>query len=407
MYITRTLETTIHKVSSFFPVLLVTGPRQVGKTTMLQACAGAERNYVSLDNLENRNLAQTDPALFLQHFKAPLLIDEIQYAPQLFPYIKELADRHKQAGMFWLTGSQQFQLMKNVSESLAGRVGILDLEGLSQAESDGQPERQPFLPEPDAIALRAASAPRTELTTVFHRIWKGSYPKMHDADDSMWSVFYDSYVKTYIERDIRDLSAVSNEVTFLNFMKILASRTGQILNYSDIACDLDVRAPTVKSWVSLLQASKLIFMLQPYHNNINSRIIKTPKVYFMDTGLACFLTGCNTPQLLENSYMSGAMLETFVVSEIIKSWWHNGKQPAIYYYRDKDKREIDIIIEENLLLYPIEIKKKSNPGARDIKNFNVIEKVLGKKRGHGAVLCMAENYLPITQDTDAVPISNI
>ncbi|MDO4839968.1 MAG: AAA family ATPase, partial [Desulfovibrionaceae bacterium] len=267
MYITRTLEKTIHKVSSFFPVLLVTGPRQVGKTTMLQACAGTDRNYVSLDNLENRNLAQTDPALFLQHFKAPLLIDEIQYAPQLFPYIKELADRHKQAGMFWLTGSWQFQLMKNVSESLAGRVGILELGGLSQAESDGQPERQPFLPEPDAIALRAASAPRTDVATVFHRIWKGSYPKMHDADDSMWSVFYESYVKTYIERDIRDLRAVSNELTFLKFMKILASRTGQLLNYSDIAGDLDVSAPTVKSWVSLLQASRLIFMLQPYHSS--------------------------------------------------------------------------------------------------------------------------------------------
>ena len=407
MYITRTLEKTIHKVSSFFPVLLVTGPRQVGKTTMLQACAGADRNYVSLDNLENRNLAQTDPALFLQHFKAPLLIDEIQYAPQLFPYIKELAGRHKQPGMFWLTGSWQFQLMKNVSESLAGRVGILDLEGLSQAECDGQPERRPFLPEPDAIALRAASAPRTELMSVFHRIWKGSYPKMYDADDSMWSVFYDSYVKTYIEIDIRDLSAVSNEFTFLKFMKILAGRTGQLLNYSDIACDLDVSAPTVKSWVSLLQASKIIFMLQPYHNNSNSRILKTPKVYFMDTGLACFLTGCSTPQLLENAYMSGAMLETFVVSEIIKSWWHNGRQPAIYYYRDKDRREIDVIIEENLLLYPIEIRKKCNPGANDIKNFNVIEKVLGKKRGHGAVICMAENCLPITQDTDAVPISYI
>ena len=407
MYITRTIEKTIHKVSSFFPVLFVTGPRQAGKTTMLQACARADRSYVSLDSLENRKLAQSDPALFLQRFKTPLLIDEIHYAPQLFPYIKELADRHQRAGMFWLAGSQHFLLMKNVTESLAGRAGILDLDGLSQAERDGNPERQPFLPEPDVLAQRAAGAPRTERMSVFHRIWKGSCPEMHDAFDSMWSGFYASYVKACIERDIRDLGGVGNELLFLDFMKMLAARTGQILNCSDIARHLGVSAPTVKSWTTLLRAAKLIFMLQPYYSNINSRILKTPKVYFMDTGLACFLAGCSTPQLLENSYLSGAMLETFAVSEIIKSWRHNGKQANIYYYRDKDKREIDVVIEENLQLYPIAIRKKSSPDARDIKNFKVVEKVLGKKRGHGAVLCLAETCLPIAQDADAVPISCI
>ena len=407
MYLTRTLEKSIQKVSDFFPVLLVTGPRQVGKTTILQACGREGRNYISLDTLENRSLAQNDPALFLQRFKAPLLIDEIQYAPQLFPYIKAAVDEKKQSGMYWLTGSQQFHLMKNVSESLAGRVGILHLEGFSQAERDGQPERRLFLPTPKVIEDRAAFAPKTDIEAVFHQIWKGSYPRMHEADDDMWQFFYDAYVQTYIERDIRDLGSVGNELDFLKFMKVLAARTGQLLNYSDIARDVGISAPTVKAWVSLLQTSGLIFILQPYHNNINSRVIKTPKVYFMDTGLVCYLTGWNAPQTLENCAMSGELLETYVISEIVKSWWHNGKQPNIYYYRDKDRREIDVILEENGVLYPIEIKKKSNPNAGDIKAFDAVETVLKQKRGHGAVLCMARTHLPITAEVDAVPISYI
>lgn len=407
MYLTRTLEKSIQKVSDFFPVLLVIGPRQVGKTTILQACGSERRNYISLDTLENRSLAQNDPALFLQRFKAPLLIDEIQYAPQLFPYIKAAVDEQKQSGMYWLTGSQQFHLMKNVSESLAGRVGILHLEGFSQAERDGQPERRLFLPTPKVIEDRAAFAPKTDIEAVFHQIWKGSYPRMHEADDDMWQFFYDAYVQTYIERDIRDLGSVGNELDFLKFMKVLAARTGQLLNYSDIARDVGISAPTVKAWVSLLQTSGLIFILQPYHNNINSRVIKTPKVYFMDTGLVCYLTGWNAPQTLENCAMSGELLETYVISEIVKSWWHNGKHPNLYYYRDKDRREIDVILEENGVLYPIEIKKKSNPNAGDIKAFDAIETVLKQKRGHGAVLCMARTHLPITAEVDAVPISYI
>ena len=404
MYLARTLENSIKKVSEFFPVLLVTGPRQVGKTTTLQACGATKRNYVSLDTLDNRSLAQNDPALFLQRFKAPLLIDEIQYAPQLFPYIKAIVDEQKQSGMYWLTGSQQFHLMKNVSESLAGRVSILHLEGFSQAERDNYPERPPFLPTPDVIADRAYHAPNTDIESIFHRIWKGAYPKMHWADDAMWQHFFDGYVQTYIERDIRELGNVGNELDFLRFMKVLAARTGQLLNYSDIARDVGISAPTIKAWVSMLVTSGLIFLLQPYHNNINSRVIKTPKVYFMDTGLVCYLTGWNSPQTLENGAMSGELLETFVISEIVKSWWHNGRQPNIYYYRDKDRREIDVIIEENGMLYPMEIKKKSNPNAGDIKSFDAIETVLKRKRGHGAVLCMARTHLPITAEVDAVPI---
>ena len=246
MYLTRTLEKSIQKVSDFFPVLLVTGPRQVGKTTILQACGSEGRNYISLDTLENRSLAQNDPALFLQRFKAPLLIDEIQYAPQLFPYIKAAVDEQKQSGMYWLTGSQQFHLMKNVSESLAGRVGILHLEGFSQAERDGQPERRLFLPTPKAIEARAAFAPKTDIEAVFHQIWKGSYPRMHEADDDMWQFFYDAYVQTYIERDIRDLGSVGNELDFLKFMKVLAARSRRwyICAYSQ---SVGIHAPDLRT----------------------------------------------------------------------------------------------------------------------------------------------------------------
>lgn len=407
MYLTRTLEKSIRKVSDFFPVLLVTGPRQVGKTTLLQACSGEERNYVSLDTLETRSLAQNDPALFLQRFKTPLLIDEIQYAPQLFPYIKTIVDEQKQSGMYWLTGSQPFRLMKNVSESLAGRVGILPLEGLSQSERDGQPGRPPFLPVPHAIETRAAHALKMDIPAIFHQIWKGTYPRMHGAEDDLWQLFYASYVQTYIERDIRTLGNVGSELDFLNFMKVLAARTGQLLNYSDIARDVGVSQPTARAWVSMLQTSGLIFLLQPYHTNINSRVIKTPKVYFMDTGLVCYLTGWNAPQTLENCAMSGSLLETFVISEIVKSWWHNGRQPNLYFYRDKDRREIDVILEENGVLHPMEIKKKSNPNAGDIKAFDAIETVLRQKRGHGAVLCLTQTHLPITAEVDAVPIPYI
>ncbi len=403
MYLARTLEKTIHQMSAFRPVLLVTGPRQAGKTTLLRTCGGAQRNYVSLDRLEMRSLAQNDPGLFLQRFKTPLLIDEVQYAPQLFPYIKAAVDQQKQAGMYWLTSSQQFQRM-NVSESLAGRMGILQLAGLSQAESAGQPDRQPFLPVTEQTEQRAAGAQEADIMSLFHRIWKGTSPKMHAADDEMWQVFYSSYVQTYIERDIRDMSAVQNELDFLTFMRALAARTGQLLNYSDIARDVGSTAPTAKAWVSMLQASGLIFLLHPCHTHFSNRLIKAPKLYFMDTGLACYLTGWNTPQTLAWGHMNGKMLETYVVSELIKSWWHAGRQPNVSYYRDKDRREIDVLLEENGVMHPMVITMKSNPHKEDSKAFSVIESVLRKKRGHGAVLCLAQTHLPVTADVDAVPI---
>ena len=403
MYIQRTIEKSIERANKFFPVVLVTGPRQVGKTTVLQNCETQPRTYVSLDTLENRELAKNDPTLFLQRYPAPVLIDEIQYAPELFPYIKASVDKEKKSGMYWLTGSQQFHLMKNVSESLAGRVGILQLEGLSQDEKNGHPDVPPFLPTEEYIKTKVHSAAETDLLKIYELIWKGSYPKLYPADSDYWAVFYESYMQAYIERDIKALSAVGNELDFVKFMRALAARTGEMLNYSELANNVGVSQPTIKSWLSILQASGLVYILRPYYNNVGNRFIKTPKVYFMDTGLACYLTGWKTPEVLESGAMSGNMFETYVVSEIIKSYWHNGKQPDIYHYRDKDKREIDVLLHENGTLYPIEIKKKSNPYKGDIKAFNVIE-TLKQKRGSGAVVCMALTHLPLTDDVNIIPV---
>ena len=333
-YINRTLEQSIKKISNFFPVIMVTGPRQVGKTTVLQNVANTPATYVSLDSLANRNLAQTEPELFLQRFPAPVLIDEVQYAPQLFPYIKAIVDQENKPGMYWLTGSQQFHLMKNVSESLAGRVGILHLDGFSQDEKNGNPMAQPFLPTMEYIDAKAKTSQPMDINRVYDVIWRGSYPKMHGAPDDMWNTFYESYLQTYIERDVKSFGAVGDTMAFVSFMRVLAARTGQEMNYSDIARDIGVTAPTIKSWLSVLEASGLVFLLRPYYSNVTKRIIKSPKVYFVDTGLAAFLTGWNTPETLANGAMAGSIFETYVVSEIIKSYWYNGRSPNIYYYRD-------------------------------------------------------------------------
>ncbi len=400
MYQQRTIEKAIAKASDFFPVVLISGPRQVGKTTVFKNCEKQARTYVSLDNLTHRKMAQTDPELFLKRFSPPVLIDEIQYAPELLPFIKEIVDNEQKSGLFWLTGSQQFHLMHNVTESLAGRVGILRLQGFSNQEKSNNPQAASFLPTDDFLRDKHTSL---SLNDIFYRIWKGAYPKLYQGSDDYWAIFYESYVQTYIEKDILSLTNVSNELDFITFMKALAARTGQLLNYADLAKDVGVSQPTIKSWVSILQTSGLIFLLPPYSNNLTNRAIKTPKVYFMDTGLAAYLTSWNTPEALEIGAMNGALLETYVVSEIIKSYWHQAKRANIYFYRDKDKKEIDVILEENGTLYPIEIKKKSNPNKTDIKHFALLEK-WGKPVGQGAVLCFSSTHLPITESVNMIPI---
>ncbi|MDR0547061.1 MAG: ATP-binding protein [Dysgonamonadaceae bacterium] len=399
----RTLKTTIERVSNNFRVILLTGMRQVGKTTLLKMLSEQERTYLTLDDTATLNLAKTDPYLFFKTYQPPMLIDEIQYAPDLFPHIKMLVDNSLLKGQVWLTGSRQFLLMKGVSESLAGRLVILELLGFSIYEREGKGELQkPFLPSfTPAKILQNKSVNET-----FEVIWKGSFPEISLLGNENWTDFYSSFVKTYIERDVRQLINIGNELSFYNFLKVVAARTGQELNMTDISNSLDISLNTVKSWMSVLQASGVVYLLPPYYENITKRTIKRPKLYFTDAGLAAYLTNWNTPETLQSGAMNGAFFETFVISEIIKSYKHNGLSPNFYFYRDSNKVEIDLLIYENGKFYPIEIKMTANPNTKMVKNFSVLE-AMGKTVGYGSLICLTDNVLPLTHNTNAISIWDI
>jgi len=393
MFINRALEFVVKEVSNTYPVVLITGPRQVGKTTLLKRVAEEERKYVSLDDPVLRQLAKEEPLLFLQRFEPPVIIDEIQYAPELLPYIKLQADKSKQNGDFWLTGSQMFRMMKGVSESLAGRVGILPMQGLSLSELNKVPN-EPYSTDIKRLLDRARIAKKMSLNEVYNFIYKGSMPAIYKQEQSV-ERFYASYVDTYIHRDIRDLTQVADEMQFHRFLTACAARTSQMVNYSS--------SPTAKNWLSLLVSSGIVLLVEPYFNNALKRIIKAPNMYFMDTGLCAYLTRWTSSESLEVSAMSGAFFETYVVSEIVKSYLNAGKRPPIYYYRDSDQKEIDLIIEENGKLHPIEIKKSANPKRNADRHFSVLEKT-GKDLGNGNIVCMSDDLIPVSSENWAVPV---
>lgn len=403
-YFRRTLQTFLKKASKQFPVLLITGPRQVGKTTILKHLSGKKRKYVTLDDPNMALLAREEPALFLQRFRPPVLIDEIQYAPQLLPYIKMDVDENKTPGSFWLTGSQQFQLMQGISESLAGRVGILNLLGLSLKEMLGEAQSdEPFLPTQKILKNRLKNSVELSLEEIFKIIWRGSFPgiALHPRSDR--DLFYSSYVQTYLQRDVRMLARVGDEGSFLKFLRAVAARTGQLLNLSDLARDSSISTPTAKHWLSILETSGIIYLLEPYYTNLTKRFVKTPKLYFLDTGLASYLTEWSSPETLEAGAMSGNILETFIFTEILKSYWHNGKRAPFYYYRDKDKKEIDLLIIQDNIIYPLEFKKTASPSKDDIKNFRHLES-LGLEVGEGGVICLCSTIFPITSNMQAIPV---
>lgn len=402
-YITRNLENVVDQVTKEYPVVLVTGPRQVGKTTMLQKLMeGTDRGYVTLDDLNERNIAKTDPELFLQLHKPPILIDEVQYAPELFSYIKMNVDKNHEPGAFWLTGSQVFKLMRGVQESLAGRVAVLSLTSLSQAEISGCP-MEPFTVDPEALSARKEGRAEADTRDIFERIYRGSMPAIVSGAYSNSQIFYSSYLSTYIERDVRELSDAIDSLKFLRFMTAVAARCGQMLNVAEIARDADINQVQAKSWLGILETLGILFYLHPYSNNLLKRLVKTPKLYFYDTGLICYLTKWSNAETLESGAMNGAILENYVVAEIVKTYLNSGREPYLYYYRDKDAKEIDVVLEHDGVLNPIEIKKTSNPGTELTKVFALLDKA-STSRSKGAVICMKPGLGAIDRDNLIVPV---
>ena len=381
----------------------------MGKTTLLmELTKESPRGYVSLDDLNARAMARNDPSLFLQIHRPPLLIDEAQYAPELFTYVKLHVDRERSPGAFWLTGSQMFDLMRGVQESLAGRVALLNLFPLSQSEIDGRASA-PFRVDLDALLARKTEkrgARPVGALDVFQRLWRGGMPALCSGAVSNRDVFYSSYLGSYLERDIRELSGTIDSLKFTRFLTAAAARAAQLLNYKGLADDAEIDQATAKSWVNILETLGIVFRLPPYFNNVLKRTVKTPKLYFHDTGLVCYLTRWSSPEVALNGAMSGALLENYAVAEVVKSYYHNAKEPWLYYYRDRDGREIDLLMEADGLLHPIEIKRSAHPDRRMTSAFSLLDRP-PLRRGTGAVLCLSEDLGALDERTLIVPIEYV
>ena len=406
MYIRRHIELTINRISRMYPAVIITGPRQVGKTTVLkQVCKGIQ--YITLDDPGIMEYAKKESGLFFRTYTPPVVLDEVQYAPELFPYIKMIADETKEKRLFYMTGSQAFHLMKNVTESLAGRIGILQMLGLSLREILEIEDSTPFIPTSEYIENTRKGLKDLSHQDIWEIIHRGSMPRLYqeDIDEHFWRQFYGDYIRTYIERDVRALTQIGDHTAFLQFMRLLAAMTGQMLNYSRIAKDIGKSVDTVKSWVSVLRTSGIVFLLQPYYNNFNKRVVKTPKIYFLDTGLVSYLTGWYASEQLQFGAMNGSIFETFVISEIIKGYYNRGYDDLGFsYYRDKDMNEIDLIIESNGVLHLIEIKKTGNPGKQDIKAFVKLDGNEQKPVGEGGIICLSDSVRFITPKNRVIPI---
>ena len=406
MYFSRHIETVVERIAKRKPAIVLTGARQVGKSTMLKEVYHGIR-YITLNNPLVRQSAKENPSLFFEINKPPVIVDEIQKAAELFDYIKDIVDEDKIKGQFYLSGSQSLKLIKNVSDSLAGRVGVIKLLGLSMREIAGITYRKPFLSEPDRIEEMVNIGNSFDYEKIVTCIHKGFFPELYETKSDLydWADFYSSYFQTYIEKDIRDVLNIQDEAAFIKFVKAVASLTGEMLNLTNIAriCGKDVK--TVRAWLSVLESSGLVYLLEPYYNNFNKRLIRTPKLYFLDTGLACWLLGWNTPEQLTSGAMWGHIFESFVFAEILKSYYNDGiVQPPLYYYRDKDKNEIDLVIADGDTLYPIEIKATGNPTKSMVSAFHCLEDISGKKTGTGAVICLAKERLPLNDNVWILPV---
>lgn len=407
MYIKRTLEKEIIKYSKFYPVIMLCGPRQVGKSTMLNHIKEENRKYVSLDDRNVRRLAQEDPDLFFETYGYPIIIDEFQRAPELLLKIKDIVDKlsyegKDNKGLFWLTGSQKFKMMKNVSESLAGRVGIFELSGLSQSELNFK-QSELFIPSIDALKQKPFK--KETITDIYQRIFNGGLPVINTTEIDR-ERYYSDYLNTYLERDVREFEQVEKINEFYSFLVCIASRTAQELNISDLARTIGVSVPTIKSWVTILEKSGIIYLLEPYYTSLSKRVVKTKKIYFMDTGLASYLCRWPNAETLQNGNMDGAFLETYVVTEIIKSYYNAGKPVNnLYYYRDIDQKEIDLLFVDAISICPVEIKKNKVPNHPD-KNFSVLDK-FGLEVKPGLIICLTDELIPYNKKCWLCPINLI
>lgn len=404
MYYQRHIEKKILEAKSMFKVLLITGPRQVGKTTTLKHLFKDSYNYVTLDDVTELTIAKEDPKLFFMNHPLPLIIDEVQLAPSLFREIKRIVDNLEVYGQIILTGSQTFHLMAQITETLAGRIGILEFQGLSLREINEENFNMSFVP--NDLFIKSIRKPMMEdLWTIIH---KGSMPELYNKPEIDWQLYYASYVRTYIERDVRSLLNVKNLDTFSRFIISVAARTGSILNYTNISNEIGVDIKTVQSWIKVLEASGIILLIKPFSNNALKRTIESPMLYFLDTGLVCYLLKWTTKETLQNGAMSGQILETYAVSEIVKSFKNKGiHEIPIYFYRDKDMKEIDLIVVDQDKLYPIEIKKAMNPVKSMAKNFSVLKRAIGFVVDKEIILCLIERNTYLSDNLLAYPIKHI
>ena len=398
--IKRDIDEKFKKISETRKVVLITGARQVGKSTFVKSIKESDREYITLDDWNLRALANEDPKLFLQRYNGKLIIDEIQYAPALLSYIKMDVDNTNEKGKYWLTGSQRFELMKNVPESLAGRISILKMSSLSLAEKKGFSSKL-FNPE------HIESNIDLDINDVFKNIFEGGMPE-YVAQNIDRNTFFEDYITTYLERDVRDLAQVGDLLKFKKFLVAVAARNGETLNYSSLSEDADIDANTAKRWIFVLEASDIIYLLQPYFTKKLNRAVKTPKIVFLDTGLCAYLCGWNSVETLINASTSGHFLETFVISELIKNKRNNKEtlNYGIYFYRDKDQKEIDLIIEKDDIIYPFEIKKTANPKLSMLNNFKILENK-NFKIGNGGLLCFYPDTIPLSEKYSSYPISVI
>lgn len=406
-YIHRTLERKFLKMSSFFKAVLVTGARQVGKTTMLKHLAENEnRTYVSMDNQMARALAKTDPVLFFQTYKPPIIIDEIQKAPELFEQIKIMCDETDERGLFWLTGSQQYHMISNIRETLAGRIGILELYSLSKNETDNIIFQNELDFTLDCLLERQKVSGKNDITDIFDHIWRGGMPAALDADEEQRQEYFNSYIETYLMRDVSEEGGITDTVRFRRFLNACAALTAEQVNYSTLAEAADISQPTAKAWLLLLESLGIIYLLKPFANNEIKRLAKTPKLYFCDTGLCAYLSMWLTRATLMNGAASGHYFENYVVVELLKNYSYSQSKVNLTYYRDSNAKEIDVLIEENGRIHPLEIKKSANPNRREIKKYEVLEKT-GMQTGAGGIICMCEEVIPINSRNSFIPCNLI